>query len=572
MEVPLEIPLGEEWEDLPLEPGKSEPQIVQWVQDFDGLIRRNKERILGAIQADVPDLQERLEKMVDRMKNIWRVAKEDQKSAWNEVKRQSFDQNELATKLIDVICSFESRWIPHEHCACPICWEEGLSQKLSNLPDFVNHMKNAHHVGWKNVKDYWCMIFTRALGKLVYRRCISDAPGKLDIEMGNAFAWCPYPKCKHTHDKGSSFIRYFEKEHHHKTVPAMGIWAAMVERIKQHPDVNVGQFLNERSGYACSKCGFFAISQRSVEDHCGMKHRNGEAQCIPCHSQPAIRPGEGEGDDPTLKMKTDILLKQAEPKNGEWTKEEAEETGRQWHRMIMAQWQQGVQEKQISREESRRIRKDGGFPIFINNSIVPMWKAWKGVSFAAIQGLHEMSIQIQRTKMREMKNSDLEMYGPRRKLDGKQLEDKIKAPKAARKTHQIIKWTNLVGDVLNWRISDLIGREVETQMNEGSPMSFRSRDRCSDKKKESLIKCMNALRSLIAPYDPEDAQNLGEDTVDEDGENNPVQPKGVKFVPKAERIQKICDGMLQGPQKIVDTKTEEERRAEETEKRNRQEE
>jgi hypothetical protein len=273
------------WEELSLEPGKSERKVVQWVNHFQGLIDRNKEEILTAIQTDDPHLQEKLEEMVDRMKNIWRVAKEDQKAAWNEVRRQSFGNSELATRLIDVICSFESRWIPHDHCACPICWESGLQQKFSNLPDFVNHMKNAHHIGWKNVKDYWCMIFTKALGKCVYRKITSGAPDHLDTEMGNAFAWSPYPKCKHTQDRSSSFIKHFEKEHKHTTVPAMGIWSLIVERIKGSADVNVGQFLNQRSGFACTKCGFFALSRRSVEDHCGMKHRAGDdARCVACQS------------------------------------------------------------------------------------------------------------------------------------------------------------------------------------------------------------------------------------------------------------------------------------------------
>jgi hypothetical protein len=461
-----------DWEEsmkqLPVEPGKSEPQIIQWVGDFESVLRQNKEEIMSAIQIDDPNLQERLEGMVDRMKNMWRVAKDDQKEAWNEFKRQEFGNQGLATKLIDVICSFESKWIPHEHCACPICWEGGLQQRFSSLPDFVNHMKNTHHVGWKHVKDYWCMTFTKALGKLVFRECF-DTQGKLITEMGNAFAWCPYPKCKHTQDRGSSFIRHFEKEHKHKTVPAMGIWALIAERIKQDPNINIGQFLNMKSGFVCSKCGFFALSRKSVEDHCGMKHNlSDNVQCIECQNRPAIRAGGGEGDDPTLKMKTDALLKQAEPKSGSWTKEEADETGRLWYRELLVQWQQGVQEKQISREESRRIRKDGCFPIFIQNSIIPMWKAWKGVSFQAIQGLYKMSIYMQRTKMREMRNMDMEMYGPRKKVEGKQLEAKMKASKAARVTHQILEWTDLIGQVLNWLVSDLIARQVEADMNGGS--------------------------------------------------------------------------------------------------------
>jgi hypothetical protein len=252
-------------------------------------------------------------------------------------------------------------------------------------------MKNAHKVGWKNVKDYWCMIFSRALGKTVFRICHPDY-SKPDIEMMNAFAWCPYPKCEYTHDKAGTFIRHFEKEHQSKSIPSMGIWGAIIERIRQEPDISVGQFLSEKSGYVCSKCGHFNVSQRAVEDQPGMKHRAGEADVWPCHAQPAIRQGEGEGDDPTLQQKVDLLVEQAKPKGGKWTSDQAEETGKQWYQMIMQQWHQGVQKKQISREGAKRIRKEGSFPIFIKESILPLWKAWKGVSFKAIIIIHLLGL------------------------------------------------------------------------------------------------------------------------------------------------------------------------------------
>jgi hypothetical protein len=328
--VPLDIRFDATWETLPLDPGKSDKETFQWVADLDGLMTRNREEIIAHIARNDESLQGHLEEMVERMKSMWTHATEDQKTSWMELKKTSFWTNELHTKLIDVICSFESRWIPQDHCACPICWEGGQTQKFSGLPDFVNHMRNAHKVGWKNVKDYWCMIFSRALGKTVFRTCHPDHPGKSDMEMMNAFAWCPYPKCKHTHDKAGTFIRHFEKEHQSKSVPSMGIWGAMVERVTQQPDVSVGEFLGEKSGYVCSRCGHFGVSQRAIDDHVGMKHRAGEAEVWPCHAQPAIRQGEGEGDDPTFQQKLDLMVEQTKPKHGEWTKDEAEETGRQW--------------------------------------------------------------------------------------------------------------------------------------------------------------------------------------------------------------------------------------------------
>jgi hypothetical protein len=130
------LAMDEGWQQLSLEPGKSDPQIIQWVNDFQGQIDRNKEEILTAIQVDDPRLQEKLEEMTDKMRTIWNAAKEDQKAEWNEYRRQNFGSAELQTRLIDIICSFESRWIHHEHCACLICWESGVQQRFSNLQDF----------------------------------------------------------------------------------------------------------------------------------------------------------------------------------------------------------------------------------------------------------------------------------------------------------------------------------------------------------------------------------------------------------------------------------------------------
>jgi hypothetical protein len=203
-----------------------------------------------------------------------------------------------------------------------------------------------------------------------------------------------------------------------------------------------------------------------------------------------------------------------------------------------------------------------------------MWKAWKGVLFEAIQGLYEMSLKMQRIKMHELRNDNNELYGPRKKLEGKQLEARMKASKAARLTHQVLKWSDLIGKALNWRIADLLGREVEMEMNGGEPIHRPSQDRISEKKKEGLIKYVCALKSLIAPYDP-DAQAIGNDEENggwEDDENRPAQPAGTKIMSKMERAQKICDSSLPGPCKSVDMKSEAEKRAAESEERNRREE
>jgi hypothetical protein len=101
---PLRVEFGQDWENPILDPGKADPLTFQWVSDFQSLIERNKDDLRTALQTHGPHMQERLEEMADRMKNIWRAAKDDQKAQWNEVRRQTFGTDDLSTKLLDVVC------------------------------------------------------------------------------------------------------------------------------------------------------------------------------------------------------------------------------------------------------------------------------------------------------------------------------------------------------------------------------------------------------------------------------------------------------------------------------------
>jgi hypothetical protein len=183
---------GKPAEDIDLEPGKEREELPGWMDDFEQQIAQNAEDISAKIARGDQTLQSELGKLVDRMRAIWSKATETQKAAWNERRRISFGTTLLNTRLLDVICSFESRWIPQEHCACPICWEAGKTMAFTGLPDFVNHMKNAHKIGWKNVKDFWCMTFSKILGHAVSREGVTKK-GDHRIEIPNPYAWCPYP-------------------------------------------------------------------------------------------------------------------------------------------------------------------------------------------------------------------------------------------------------------------------------------------------------------------------------------------------------------------------------------------
>jgi hypothetical protein len=66
--------------------------------------------------------------------------------------------------------------------------------------------------------------------------------------------------------------------------------------------------------------------------------------------------------------------------------------------------------------------------------------------------------------------------------------------------------------VLNWRVSEIIAIDVETQMNEGRPVAVRTHEKIAEKKKASLVKYMHSLRSLIAPIDPDDIEVYDDET------------------------------------------------------------
>jgi hypothetical protein len=265
-------------------------------------------------------------------------------------------------------------------------------------------------------------------------------------------------------------------------------------------------------------------------DHIPAKHgAYTDASPMEVDIEPAVRPGYGEGEDPSLEKDVNFAPEKIQPKDGKWTIPEAEEWGRRVHQEIIEQWKRGVQERQISRTEAKFIRKEGSFPFFIKENILPLWDAWKGVSFEAIQGLYEQSIELQGTKVKQLRNNDKELFGPKKLLEGKELENRRKASREARKTHRILKGTGLIQDVLIWRTSDPIAEEVERGMNKGQMYGLPNHEKVREKKKKSLMKYMNALRPLIAPYDPNAAED--EDEMDEEDERT-IAPRGCHLSPR----------------------------------------
>jgi hypothetical protein len=173
-------------------------------------------------------------------------------------------------------------------------------------------------------------------------------------------------------------------------------------------------------------CGFFATKEETVKIHM-LSQLRGRYEIEKCILTTTYRAGEGDDENPLAAMQTNHMVE--EIRDIKWTHERAESEGRHWHQSFMEEFEKGVIEKQVSRGDAKFIRKEGSFPKFIPEEMLPIWKYFKGCTFESIQGLCERCIQMQRSKMHELLRRDQEMWGPKKA--------RMKASQAARKTHQL---------------------------------------------------------------------------------------------------------------------------------------
>jgi hypothetical protein len=169
------------------------------------------------------------------------------------------------------------------------------------------------------------------------------------------------------------------------------------------------------------------------------------------------------------------------------TVEEANQVGRAWREKALDDWNQGVREKHLTRTESKRIAESKMFPQFIKGVINPYWETFQHCEFGAQEGLIEMGLQLQRSKIKTLKNCTDPLFGPRVAADEAEIQRrKVLAEKA--------KTTQLVMDFLHWRASDLRLAEQEADVYNGE---WPERDRGA--KKRTLKKCIAPLAKVVKP-------------------------------------------------------------------------
>jgi hypothetical protein len=133
---------------------------------------------------------------------------------------------------------------------------------------------------------------------------------------------------------------------------------------------------------------------------------------------------------------------------------EAETADQEWRAKSWEDWESGVKEKHPTRAETRRIAEEGSFKRFISEDLNPYCGMFQNCSFDAQEGLIEMGWQLQRAKLRAVRNSQGTLFGPKNVADAKEMERRRVVAEHIKTQYELLKSTQLVLDAINWRVTD----------------------------------------------------------------------------------------------------------------------
>jgi hypothetical protein len=218
--------------------------------------------MMAWITEGTTELNAELTGLITHQREKWARATEEKKQTWRVMKQEKFTRNPLNARLVEVLASFEVRWLPLEMDTCPVCREQGKTVHCRQGDDFKEHMKDCHETGWRNVKDEWCTMFSKAMVVTIARKGAPLRQGVGDIELSNCFLACPHPKCKWNHNHGLDHHKHYTKAHENKG-PEIGIWETFVLMLRKNPGATVGEFLGKTGGI-CAHAGL----SRSRKSRC----------------------------------------------------------------------------------------------------------------------------------------------------------------------------------------------------------------------------------------------------------------------------------------------------------------
>jgi hypothetical protein len=214
--------------------------------DLERELQETENRMLAWIAERIPNLQENLIALITHQKGKWARATEEQKEVWRTRKLESFAKNPPNTRLATVPASVESRWLPQDHNVCQICWKNCATIRFRHGDESKKHMKDCHKVGWRNVKDAWCTMFSIAMGVTIIGKGERTRQGVDSIELSNSFLACPRHKCRWNHNHGLDHHKHYEKGHEEKGTPEMGNCRTFIDLLRRNPGATVGVFWGRR--------------------------------------------------------------------------------------------------------------------------------------------------------------------------------------------------------------------------------------------------------------------------------------------------------------------------------------
>jgi hypothetical protein len=157
------------------------------------------------------------------------------------------------------------------------------------------------------------------------------------------------------------------------------------------------------------------------------------------------------------------------------------------------------------------VRKPKGFdrkksfPKFVREVINPCWQTVGNCDFDAQDGLMEMGWQLQRFKLRTVKNSSEPHLGPKTAADEEEIKRRKAVAEKAKVQYELLKSTELIMNAINWRVADIKVTAAEQALS-GIAMNGLRAEQERDRKRKTIVKCIRRLALMVKPYSPKEPE------------------------------------------------------------------
>jgi hypothetical protein len=173
------------WENPPEDEGTRDSDLDQdtiaWESDFSEKMLQHGQQVVEMIgMEDGEIIRDSLNAMVRKKKAQWARVTKEQNELWQTWKSERLASHGLYRRLVDILLSFKSRWLPPVQHPCPTCWEQGPISALDPVKNFSGHVKDRHFYSWGRARDPVSPVFPCAL------RCEVIMVGKTTLKANVA--------------------------------------------------------------------------------------------------------------------------------------------------------------------------------------------------------------------------------------------------------------------------------------------------------------------------------------------------------------------------------------------------